>query len=814
MNELAAVSRAGSTAPSTNSSKPAVPQIPIICHKTGSMLHGSMTFYAEDIMHFPFKLILLQAFMIILITRIVRFVLKPLSQPRVVSEIIAGIIMGPSGLGRIKWFSGIFMPTTVQFVIKNLGLMGFMFFLFLSGVKMDLSVIKRSEKKEWLVTLIGMTIPIVLLTVVAICVRPSMDHELAKVSSIGAIIGLLSLSAFYVIHPILQEMNLLSSEIGRIALSTSIIVDLFGVVFMIIFEGMRHAEYSYQAAMWYNVSVLVLVLFMSISVRTMVRWIINTHPIGTPIEEMYVVGLVLGSLAVAFLCDMFGIGIANGSFWLGLVIPDGPPLGSAIVEKSETFIFHLFMPFSYIFLGMLVDVFSMFSVPWSTLSPLFAIAMTGFVGRIFANIIASLVLEMSIKERISLSLMLSLRGQMEFIIMVHWLDKGIIGIPSFTMLVLMTVAATFIVTPIFRALYDPSRPYMISKWRTIQHHPPNTDLKLLLCVNDHETLAGLVNLLEFTFPTQSSPFTIYAIHIIEMIGRAAPIFVDHEHQRLTTKYASSYSIHNSLKFYQDSKEPNLVQLHPFTAVVPKRTMYQDVCQLALAKKATLIIIPFHRMWTGPIPDPRSVTLTTTALAKTLDHAPCSIAVLVQKGEFQNPTFATSDPYTVHPFIVIFMGGSDAREALAYADRMMANPYVNMTVIRFLVAGGRGDDEMERKLDEGVLQWFMARNENTGRIAYREIEVNNGEETLASINALKNVVNYEVWILGREIGINPVLLEGLSGWSNHEELGVIGDYVSSSDFGTQSSVLVVQQQILRGKKPKRPRLRSFSLNNYF
>jgi hypothetical protein len=52
-------------------------------------------------------------------------------------------------------------------------------------------------------------------------------------------------------------------------------------------------------------------------------------------------------------------------------------------------------------------------------------------------------------------------------------------------------------------------------------------------------------------------------------------------------------------------------------------------------------------------------------------------------------------------------------------------------------------------------------------------------------------------VGRKQGINQVLLEGLSKLSENPELGVIGDYVASTDFGSTASVLVVHQQIMRG-----------------
>ncbi|KAJ6692282.1 CATION/H(+) ANTIPORTER 24-RELATED [Salix purpurea] len=89
--------------------------------------------------------------------------------------------------------------------------------------------------------------------------------------------------------------------------------------------------------------------------------------------------------------------------------------------------------------------------------------------------------------------------------------------------------------------------------------------------------------------------------------------------------------------------------------------------------------------------------------------------------------------------VLFLGGSDSREALAYADRMAPNPEVSLTVIiRFLPYNNIGDDEMEKKLDG-------------------EVVVINGEETLAAIQALGNDT-IELWIVGRRQGINQVLLE--------------------------------------------------------
>ena len=110
----------------------------------------------------------------------------------------------------------------------------------------------------------------------------------------------------------------------------------------------------------------------------------------------------------------------------------------------------------------------------------------------------------------------------------------------------------------------------------------------------------------------------------------------------------------------------------------------------------------------------------------------------------------------HQFAVLFLGGADAREALACADRMTGNPKVSLTVIRFLSYNGEGDDEMEKKLDNGLVTWFWVKNEGNQRVIYREVVVKNGEDNVAAIRMM-NSDCYDLWILGRKQGSNPVLI---------------------------------------------------------
>lgn len=370
--------------------------------------------------------------------------------------------------------------------------------------------------------------------------------------------------------------------------------------------------------------------------------------------------------------------------------------------------------------------------------------------------------------------------------------------PAFTLMVLISTIMTAVATPLISTLYNPTRPYMINKRRTIQHTAPNTELHVVACIHDQDSVSWLVNLLDVSNPTVSSPFVVHALRLVELLGRASSIFIDHEEQERQYGENTSYAtVHSALKLYAETKG-ELVRIHPFTAVSPRQSMYQDVCELALSRKAALILLPFHTE-ANDINGSISHMVNSYILA----HAPCSVAILVDKApQTTRRVTRTSFRGTSHNFAVLFLGGADAREALAFADRMAGSPDVTLTVIRFLTENYEREDGLEKKLDDGLVTWFWVKNEANEQVIYREVVVRNGEETVSAVQAM-NDGSHDLWIVGRKQGINPVLLEGLSNWSENQELGVIGDYISSMDFSSTASVLVMQQQVLRGQRTPTP-----------
>lgn len=165
--------------------------------------------------------------------------------------------------------------------------------------------------------------------------------------------------------------------------------------------------------------------------------------------------------------------------------------------------------------------------------------------------------------------------------------------------------------------------------------------------------------------------------------------------------------------------------------------------------------------------------------------------------------------------MLFIGGRDDREALAYAWRLLGNTYMRLDIIRFVLGddhlnpidhnlqGDHNDDkeeilatpkdnDKEKQLDDEYIADFIQSSSSNTSIRYIEKVANNGEETLKAISNLEH--EYDLYIVGRREGMVSPLTSGLTEWSDFPELGALGDTLVSSSFSSDVSVLIIQQQV--------------------
>ncbi|KAK6945882.1 Cation/H+ exchanger [Dillenia turbinata] len=783
----------------------------VVCYSP-LMITTNGVWQGDNPLEYSLPLFIMQLTLIVVTTRALVFILKPLRQPRVISEILGGIILGPSVLGNIRTFAKEIFPLRSVMVLETMANVGLLYFLFLVGVEMDLSVIWRTGRKALSVAIGGMVLPFLVG-----CSFSFLLHHSGNERTFLLFLGVaLSITAFPVLARILAELKLLSTELGRIAMSAALINDICAWALLALAIALAENHASSLASFWVIVSSVVFVLFCLFVVRPGINWLISRTPEGENFSE-FSIGLILTGVMVAgFIADAIGTHSVFGAFVFGLIIPNGP-LGATLIEKLEDFVSGLLLPLFFAISGLKTNIGAISG--GATWAILFVVIILGCAGKICGTLLVAFFYRMPLIEGVTLGLLMNTKGLVEMIVLNVGRDQKVLDDESFAIMVIVALVMTGMITPVVTAIYKPARRFVPYKRRTIQKGKLDGELRMLACIHTPRNVPAIINLLEASNPTKKSPIYVYTLHLVELTGRASAMLIVHNTRKLgkpavNRTQAQSDHIINALENYE--QHANCVSIQPLTAISPYSTMHEDICNLAEDKRAAFIIVPFHKQQTVDggmeATNPQFRMVNQNVLA----NAPCSVGILVDKG--LSATARVSACQISHHIAMLFFGGPDDREALSYAWRMSEHPGISLTVMRFIpgehvvepsmessTSTGNNDPriptivtdtEKEKKVDDEYLSEFRFRTSGDESIVYVEKVVNNAEETVAAIRSIDNI--HDLFIVGRGQGMISPLTAGLTEWSECPELGTIGDMLASSDFAATVSVLVVQQYVGMGQ----------------
>jgi hypothetical protein len=107
----------------------------------------------------PITLFIIQASIVISLTRALYWPLAKINQPPVMAEVITGILLGPSVMGRVPGFTQHIFPTASMPPFSLAANLGLVLYLFLVGVEVDLRLLNRNWRVALSVGTLGMILP-------------------------------------------------------------------------------------------------------------------------------------------------------------------------------------------------------------------------------------------------------------------------------------------------------------------------------------------------------------------------------------------------------------------------------------------------------------------------------------------------------------------------------------------------------------------------------------------------------------------------------------------------------------------------------
>lgn len=694
-----------------------------------------------------------------------------------------GILLGPSALGRNKrYLDSIFPPKSLT-VLDTLANFGLLFFLFLVGLELDLKSLRRTGKQALNIAFAGISFPFALGVGTSFVLRKTISKGADEGPFLVFMGVALSITAFPVLARILAELKLLTTDVGRTAMSAAAVNDVAAWILLALAIALSGSGNSPLVSLWVFLCGFGFVLCCSLVAPRIFRWVVQRCPEGKPVDEIYICATLASVLAAGFVTDAIGIHALFGAFVMGILVPKEGPFASALVEKVEDLVSGLLLPLYFVSSGLKTDVATIRGLQsWGLLA---LVIFTACLGKIAGTVGVSLFCRMPFREALALGFLMNSKGLVELIVLNIGKERKVLNDQTFAIMVLMALFTTFVTTPLVVAVYKPAKRASKAEYkqRTIDRKNPNAELRMLVCFHSTNNIPTMINLIEASRGTgKSEGLCIYAMHLMELSERSSAISMVHKARKnglpFWNKVLPSGSNQITVAF-EAFGQLSRVSIRPMTAISAMSTIHEDICASAERKRAAIIILPFHKhqRFDGTWETARSEYGLVNR--KVLEHASCSVGILVDRGLGGTTQVSSSNVSSI--ITVLFFGGCDDREALSYAARMAEHPGISLVAIRFLF-------HLPPNIsDESFVAEFKQKTSHNSTVKFEDRVI---ESVAEAIEIIHECGHCNLFVVGRAPEGEHVA--GLSPMMEFPELGPVGSLVTSPDFPTSASVLVVQQ----------------------
>ncbi len=365
--------------------------------------------------------------------------------PLVVVQILLGIALGPSLVGRIWPESQALVQAPVLATLSGIACLAVVLFAFLTGLHFDTAEIAGRRRSFLLVALSSVAVPAVLGLAAGAAL---LVHDPALAGPVGGPVLFASgvavgcaVTALPVLGAILRETGLLSSRLGRDALGCAAINDLLLWVLLAAVLAMAQPEPGGSLVRRVGLFALYL-LAMVTMVKPLVARLLREVARTQVCREIDLVLAAALALASAFITEHLGFHYVLGGFIAGAIVPAS--CARPLIRLVESFTVVILLPFFFMLTGLRTII------TFDDDSFLLVFAGTA-AAALFGKMAGTIVPARSVGESWSYSLrlgtLMQCKGLMDVVVLSVLFEAGILSQVVFSAMVVMAVATTAATKP-------------------------------------------------------------------------------------------------------------------------------------------------------------------------------------------------------------------------------------------------------------------------------------------------------------------------------------------------------------------------------
>jgi Kef-type K+ transport system membrane component KefB len=531
--------------------------------------------------------VLLALIVVIILARMLGSLFRTFHQPPVIGEIIAGILLGPSVLGRIApGIASTVLPSSVAPFLNVISQVGVILYMFLVGLELDPKLLRNRGHAAVAISHASILAPFVMGAALALFLYPRLSPAGVSFTSFSLFIAVsMSITAFPVLARILTDRGIHKTRMGVIALTCAAVDDVTAWCLLALVVSMVQARTS--GAISTIALAFTFIAAMAIVARPVMVRLTLLHG-NRGLTQGLTAAIFVALLLSALTTDVIGIHAIFGAFALGAIIPHDSSLARELTDRLEDLVIVLLLPAFFAFTGLRTQIGLVHGTgEWMVCALIIAVASVGKFG---GATIAARLTGLGWRDSSALGVLMNTRGLMELIVLNIGYDLKVIPPTLFAMLVIMALVTTLATTPVLH--------FIAPKEELPDIEPANepaAKLRLvrpirqgiLVPISNPEKVTPLLEIALSATASEDSPPRVAAF-VRRPAGGIRSGLREVEHRVVPRSQALSAALDYALE--RDA------------AIIPQVTWTEaparDIVQLATTIHAAWILLGFHRPMFG------------------------------------------------------------------------------------------------------------------------------------------------------------------------------------------------------------------------
>lgn len=376
--------------------------------------------------------------------RLLGLVFRRVGQPPVIGEVMGGILLGPSLLGRVWPDAAAFiLPPLVGPYLAVIAQLGVILYMFLVGLELNAGVLRKRAHVAVAISHASIVLPFLLGATLALVLYPRLSSRDVSFTSFALFVGVaMAITAFPVLARILTDRKMHRTQLGVIALACAAADDVTAWCLLAFVVGVAQAQVG--GAILVTGLAVAFIGFMFLVVRPLAtRFLgrLDEVQLSPDVVALVLAGLLLSALST----EAIGVHAIFGAFLFGAVIPHDSAIGRALTHKLQDLVTLLLLPAFFAYTGMRTQIGLVEGVgQWLVCGLVIVVATAGKFG---GTVMAARLAGLGWRESGTLGVLMNTRGLMELIVLNIGLDLRVISPTLFAMMVLMAIITTMATSP-------------------------------------------------------------------------------------------------------------------------------------------------------------------------------------------------------------------------------------------------------------------------------------------------------------------------------------------------------------------------------